>query len=565
MRSMAAAWGALVAIDLASRAGFLLPRLATLRGALNYVGACVALWIVLRLLAALSGRLRLVAFAFVVALPMAAQWAMFRAYGQFVEPTDLVTLADSPRVALAAIGGSAGTYGLGMILVATVSAACTWLLPREPRPLRLRWTMLASAALFASFFVGSSYWRASPTLEHSQPAFACSVAGLLHRATVLSRSGKHVTVPPMPEPRERPNIVLVVGESLAASHLGLYGYERDTSPRLQAIRGSGALVALQDATVMGPNTRTSVPYILTGLEGPDVTGRIFRAPTVLEYAKARGYHTAFVSAQEESWGNFDVLFREGADTFRTGIEFAADVDVMRGADDINVLEQGVLPVLRSIPEPFFLVLHMNGSHAPYAYHSPASRKAFLPEDGVNSVNAYDNTVRVTDEYVARVFETLRARDPEAWMFFTSDHGQALGEGGAFFNHGYQSNVVRDPLLVFPPASESVAPRRERYEELAHAQVAACDLAPTLLHLMHASPVVPMDCDDWMAAPPPPRVRVVSAYTPAYVAEPTMLVVRPDGKRELYDLGRGTVVQDDGIVLRSADVTLPPAVAARLGR
>ena len=560
---MTASWAALVAIDLVGRAGFLLPRLETLRGLCNYAAASLALWIVLRLVVMARPRPRVALFAALVAAPMAIQWGMFRAYGQFVEPTDLVELADSPRVALSAIATGAGTYGIGALFVGLLAMACAWLLPRDARPLRARWAVPASAALTLSFALGASYWRASPTLEHSQPAFGCTIAGVLHRATVLSRTGAHVSVPPMPSPAPRPNIVLIVGESLAASHLGLYGYARDTSPRLQALADGHELVAFRDATVMGPNTRTSVPYILTGLEGPDAGGRIFRAPTVIEYAKARGYHTAFISAQEESWGNFDVLFREGADTFRTGIEFAADVDVMRGADDLAVLEsaKGVLPTLRSLPEPFFVVLHMNGSHAPYASHSPASRKIFLPEDGVNSVNAYDNTVRVTDEYVARVFEALRARDPEAWMFFTSDHGQALGEGGAFFNHGYQSNVVRDPLLLFPPRSEPFA----RYLSMQDAQVAACDLAPTLLHLMNAAPVAPMDCDDWMVAPPPPRVRVVSAYTPTYVDEPTLLVVLPNGQRELFDLGRGTVVRGDGAVRRSSDVALPPEVASRLAQ
>jgi phosphoglycerol transferase MdoB-like AlkP superfamily enzyme len=319
-------------------------------------------------------------------------------------------------------------------------------------------------------------------------------------------------------------------------------------------------VAFRDATVMGPSTRTSLPYILTGLEGPDAHGRVFRAPTVLEYAKARGYHTAFISAQEESWGNFDVLFREGADTFRSGIAFAANVDVMGGADGIDVLEQGVLPALQTIAEPFFVVLHMNGGHAPYAYHSRTGSKVFLPEDRVNSINAYDNTVRETDEYLARLFDALRARDPSAWMFYTSDHGQPLGEGNAFFNHGYQENVIRDPLLAFAPA-----PERAQLAAAAAAQVAACDLAPTLLHVMGVPAAWPMDCVDLLAEPAPmrSRVRVVSAYTPAYVDEPTMLLVLEDGKRELFDLARGTVDFQESETLRVSEVSMPPKIVERL--
>ena len=458
-----------------------------------------------------------------------------------------------------ALGGTAGTFGLTLAVVFALAFACAWLLPVDKRPLHVVPAVAIATTLAVAFGVGASYWRASPVLEHSQPAFACALAGLLRPRTILARRAQHVALGNLGEAGKRPNVVLVLGESLAASHLTVYGYERDTSPRLGLLADAGRMVVMRDASVMGPNTRASLPYILTGLEGPDAEGRVIAAPTVLDYARARGYHTAFISAQEESWGSFDVLFRAGTDVFRSGIAFAPAVDVMDGADDLDVLEQGALPVLRTLPEPFFVVLHMNGGHAPYGHHSRRSCKVFLPEDGVNSVNAYDNTVRETDEYVARVFEALRARDPEAWMFFTSDHGQPLGEGGAFFNHGSQSNVVRDPLLAFPPDA-MVA----RFAELADSPLAACDLAPTMLHVMGAPRVRPMDCVDWLAEGdfPRARVRVVSAYTPVAVGEPTMMLLMPGGGRELFDLARGTVVSDDA-VRPLTEVSLPPQVAARL--
>src|SRR5262249_43070353 len=150
--------------------------------------------------------------------------------------------------------------------------------------------------------VGASWWQASPSLEHSQPAFCCALVGLMRRATARTRGARRVVVPPRPAaPNEPlPNIVLVLGESLAASHLTLYGYERNTTPRLQALHEHGDIVVLRDAVVMGPHTRTSVPYIMTGLAGPDPGGRVFASPNMMQYARARGYHTAFVSAQEES-------------------------------------------------------------------------------------------------------------------------------------------------------------------------------------------------------------------------------------------------------------------------
>jgi glucan phosphoethanolaminetransferase (alkaline phosphatase superfamily) len=560
IRSVTACLVALVAIDLTMRASYLAPRLVTLRGFGNYAGAVVVLAIVLRFSMLAPRYPRVVLLAVLVALPIAIQIAMFRAYGQFIQPADLVLFAQSATAVLSAVRPGTGSVGVLPLVVLGLAVAALWLLPSETKPIRARFIALGAVALAGLLGVGAMYWDASPTLEHPQAAFASALVGLLRRNAVLSRAGDHVAIPPMSHDGARPNVVLVLGESLAASHLTFYGYDRDTSPRLEHLFEQKAFVAFRDATVMGPSTRTSLPYIFTGVEGPDAHGRVFRAPTLLEYAKARGYHTAFISAQEESWGSLDVFFREGADTFRSGIAFAPNVDVMEGADDIDVLERGVLPMLQTIAEPFFIVLHMNGGHAPYAYHSRPTSKVFLPEDRVNSINAYDNTVRETDEYLARVFDALRARDGAAWMFFTSDHGQPLGEGNAFFNHGYQENVTRDPLLVFAPPSEA-----SRFEAIVGAQVAACDLAPTILHVIGAPPAWPMDCVDFLANPEAmrSRVRVVSAYTPAGVAEPTMLLVLEDGKRELFDLARGTVDFQESETVRVSDVSLPPKIAERL--
>ena len=546
-------WAGLLAIDLVSRARYLAPRLVTVRGATNYVVAAFALWLVVRLLATvLRTGLRLALFAIVVALPMATEWGMFRSYGQFVETTDFLTVWTAPRVAMTATGGGADLRGV--LLVFLLALACAALVPF--RPLRRRNIAVAATTLVAVIVTGATWWRASPSLEHSQPAFCCALAGIARKASTHGRTARHGAIAAQATTGPRPNIVLVIGESLAASHLSLYGYERDTTPNLRALEAAGALVTFEDAVVMGPHTRTSVPYIMTGLEGPDPNGRVFGAPNVFEYAKARGYHTAFVSAQDESWGDLDAILRPGTDVFETGLQFAPEVDVLKGSDDLVVLRDGALPVLARLEEPFLLVLHMDGSHVPYARHSPPGYKVWDESEGWNSLAAYDNTIRVTDDYLAQVHAALVKKDPRAWMFFTSDHGQALGEGGAFYHRGYQSNVVRDPLFVFPPE------QLEQWRAIAKRPVSACDLAPTLLHLMGTAPDAPMDCHD-LLKDTPPHARVVSAYTPAFHAEPTMLVLLPDGRRELYDLDRGTVILDDGVVRPIAEAPPPSSIEARL--
>ena len=94
LRSIWLAWGVLLTIDLVGRAGYLAPRLTTLRGFVNYAAAAAVLWIALRFIAIARGRLRLVAYFALVALPITLQWMVFRSYGAFVTPTDFAAFAE---------------------------------------------------------------------------------------------------------------------------------------------------------------------------------------------------------------------------------------------------------------------------------------------------------------------------------------------------------------------------------------------------------------------------------------------------------------------------------------
>jgi glucan phosphoethanolaminetransferase (alkaline phosphatase superfamily) len=142
------------------------------------------------------------------------------------------------------------------------------------------------------------------------------------------------------------NIILIIGEATNLGNMSLYGYSRNTTPSLVALQAEGKLVALKNAVSVGNKTNLSVPYLLTGLEGPDPNGRFYRAPNIFDYAKALGYSTALISAQDFHWGHLDkILIDRNVDLFRDGSSFSPKVDVLKGADDMQVFEKGVLPFI----------------------------------------------------------------------------------------------------------------------------------------------------------------------------------------------------------------------------
>jgi glucan phosphoethanolaminetransferase (alkaline phosphatase superfamily) len=58
-------------------------------------------------------------------------------------------------------------------------------------------------------------------------------------------------------------------------------------------------------------------------------------------------------------------------------------------------------------------------------HSTKQHKKFLPEDEPNSINAYDNTVVKTDDYLSKIIGKLRSNYPDSWVFYSSDHGRCV--------------------------------------------------------------------------------------------------------------------------------------------
>jgi lipid A ethanolaminephosphotransferase len=91
-----------------------------------------------------------------------------------------------------------------------------------------------------------------------------------------------------------------------------------------------------------------------------------------------------------------------------------------------------------------LVLHQKGSHGPSYYkRSPQSYKQFTPEctqDNVQDcapatiVNAYDNTIRYTDHFLAELIDRLKKENYPTALIYASDHGESLGENNIYL-HG----------------------------------------------------------------------------------------------------------------------------------
>jgi len=241
------------------------------------------------------------------------------------------------------------------------------------------------------------------------------------------------------------SIVLILGEAVRADHLQLNGYERETTPLLQA---RDNVITLPHIRTEQTHTLASLPVILTRADSAHEDYQYTETSFITVFRQA-GYRTAWISNQ---------------DLGRTFTHFIAESDTAifpNAGKSVYVfsrwLDEELIPLMNSAfvpcPPRTLYVLHAIGSHWDYNTHVPADMYHFLPLTSnrtiaANSieqvVNSYDNTIRYMDYFVDSVIATLV--DKKALVIYQSDHGESLGENNKFL-HGNDEECCKQPACI----------------------------------------------------------------------------------------------------------------------
>jgi lipid A ethanolaminephosphotransferase len=245
------------------------------------------------------------------------------------------------------------------------------------------------------------------------------------------------------DPQPSPLIVLVVGETARAANFGLGGYQRDTTPRLRDLQAQGRLVYFSQVSSCGTNTEDSVPCMFSHLGRENYVASAARYENLLDVLRRAGLAVLWLDNQSGCKGVCDRV--PHVDTSSLSLPGVCKDDEC--LDEVMLHE---LPARLAALDPArrahgtVVVLHQMGSHGP-AYHkrAPEALKAFQPEctqaalqdcPREHIVNAYDNSIRYTDHFLAEVTLWLQAQQRPTALLYVSDHGESLGEKGLYL-HG----------------------------------------------------------------------------------------------------------------------------------
>jgi len=222
-------------------------------------------------------------------------------------------------------------------------------------------------------------------------------------------------------------VVFVIGETTRWDHMGMLGYDRDTTPKLSKEKN---LVAFRGESC-DTSTKLSLRCMFVREGGTmDNPGRTLKEQNVFAVMKELGFTSELFAMQSEVWfyDNADVnnfSFREqiGSEKRNQG----------KAVDDMLLVPELQASLQRFPKGKHLVVLHTKGSHYLYSQRYPRSFARYQPECmGVDEtcskaqlINAYDNSILYVDTMLDSVLDQLR--DKKAIVFYAADHGESISE------------------------------------------------------------------------------------------------------------------------------------------
>ncbi len=348
------------------------------------------------------------------------------------------------------------------------------------------------------------------------------------------------------------NIIIVSFDALRADALGVYGYDRGTSPNID--QWAQQAVVFERAYSAAPVTPTSFAAAFTA----QLPFRTFKkwnlvaGPTLAGSLSDAGYLS--VGMINNSQVTEERHFDQGFSALQT----------FDAISDDEMLERGTRWLIENRHQRFFLWLHFLSPHSPYDYRAKSSQfydatysgayqttstSKFETEDPTEAQrirDLYDGEVFYADYLFGQLRDFLQEQGllENSILILTADHGEEFKERGTFQHRYLYEETVRIPLIIQHPRTTGGGRSQTFFSNL--------DLWPTLAAMVGAKP--PETSDGWNLLQPTDldRAFVSVAMTDQNYRgmnlrqgdEKLILTCIPEMQAELYNLAEDPEERND---------------------
>jgi glucan phosphoethanolaminetransferase (alkaline phosphatase superfamily) len=455
-------------------------------------------------------------------------------YGNFGQYPRLTLLQDLLITPVAVIGygisgGSGSDFFLGLVAAATAVSLTIYTAWRIQQTASLGdVSFLATALAIGCLTVGTSLVGARGAFGalrvsqfHGIPAALVwgTIADSLQQSPLNQPTCATANLPvrlvatgPSAELERPAHIVLIVMESFRADHVPLYGYGRNTMPRLQETRDDWLVFSnyrsAAPMTAASLRAMLSSRYLQLGSNENTINDCVAGFWNSLS---AVGYRTAFLTGADLRWHYLDQVTKANAcDEY---FHFHAVDEPTRRAsmltdrsdsslNDSLVIERAghVLQRADQQQSPTFSLLYLLNLHQPYhsdpedRHFNDASLPSVVADQRILDMklseghrvalhNQYDNSIVNFDKNLSNLLTRMRHGGllEKSVVIVTGDHGEAFGEHGTYY-HGttVYDEQIKVPLMIrvgseLPKLRQALAKNRR-------AVATGVDLSPTILSI-----------------------------------------------------------------------------------
>lgn len=249
--------------------------------------------------------------------------------------------------------------------------------------------------------------------------------------------------------------LLVIGESTTSTHMGIYGYHRNTTPELEKLKSE--LNLFTDVVSSDPpGTMANLKKILT-LANTEVENDELLSINIVNVMKSAGFKTYWVSNQ---------LILGTHDTTTTVFAKQADKVTFTNTTNSTTYDEKVLPILgdylKEKESKKFIVVHLFGTHMKYRNRFPDSFEKFTKTDDIPKrdfhnerklkyINDYDNAVVYHDSILSKIVHKVKEHGKISTITYLSDHGEEVYDLKNV--HGHPStaktlNMYKIPMFIW---------------------------------------------------------------------------------------------------------------------
>jgi heptose-I-phosphate ethanolaminephosphotransferase len=231
-------------------------------------------------------------------------------------------------------------------------------------------------------------------------------------------------------------LVLVIGESTTRNRMGLYGYGRNTTPKIEQFKKENPnLVVFNDVVSSRPYTIEILQQALTFADEqhPDL---YLKTPSLIHLMKQAGYKTFWITNQQTITERNTMLTMFSKQTDK---QYYMNNDRNQSSRqyDQSVFEP-FKEVLADPAKKKFIVIHLLGTHMKYEFRYPKNGehnrfkgKTSIPfnidESKVSVYNSYDNAVSYNDYVTTTLFNLFKNSKENGFILYFSDHGEDVYE------------------------------------------------------------------------------------------------------------------------------------------